>query len=168
MLGALLLGIVGFLAHVYLAAAGLGLLLSAWAILTALAAEGPLTPWQLPAGYSPAAARTFVVGLPQLLPEEISRPALAAAGVSLFVGVTLALMFRRLGAVLFWSILGLSLILLTSLAAAQSAGPQYLSLIPARAASQALIVFALIAIGSTIQWKIAFPKRPIIKPAESQ
>jgi hypothetical protein len=165
-LGALLLGTFGFLAHAYLAAIGLGLLLSTWAVLTALAAQGPLTPWQWPTSLTATTTPTFSFGLPQLLPEEISTPTLAAAAVSLFVGFTLALMFRRLGAVLFWSILGLSLILLTSLAAAQSAGPQYLQFIPPRATFQGLIVAALIAIGSAVQWKIAFPKRPIIKPAE--
>ena len=70
-LGALLLGIVGFLAHVQMAALGLGFVVAIWTLLAIIAAVGVHQTWQWPSFTEADAISTYFSTLQQSLAETI-------------------------------------------------------------------------------------------------
>jgi len=165
-LGALLFGVVGFLAHRWVAAVGLGLILAIWTILAAIAHAG--LPNKLIASLLPSEfIWSQIAQAPKNLPNQLVMVLLVAGGVGLLGGTAVALKWPRLGTALFWTILGLTISLISLLSAAQEYQPKSLSMIPPHAQVQILTLCGLVALGAAVQWRMAFKKRssrPAPKP----
>jgi hypothetical protein len=158
-LGALVLGIFGLMAHRWLAVAGLGIVIAAWAILFAVSHYvmpkqflAPLLPTEL--------IWAQLLNFPKSLSDEVVQLFLVIGGAGLVGGVVIGWRWPRLGVVLFWALLGMILSLIPALAAAQAVEPRYLDLIPAHPQAQALTLAALVLVGTTVQWRMTFSKRP--------
>lgn len=78
---------------------------------------------------------------------------LAAVVAGLVVGLAVGFACRRLGVVLFWSLLGSAATLLALLAAAR---PDYLTLLPTRAWEQAILAAVTVLFGAMVQWRLTF------------
>jgi hypothetical protein len=161
-LGSLILGTIGFMAHRFLAAMGLGVILAAWAALAIIACVGLGHAWNAPPPTAEFA--TFLNHLQKSLPPQLVTMILSASGIAIVAGTTTGFFWRRLGVVLFWSMTGLILVLLSALALTQSAGSQYVRAIAFRPERQALTIAVLLTIGAIVQWKMTFAKRSS-KPA---
>jgi len=164
-LGALLLGIVGFFAHRWLAAAGLGIVLAVWAILEAVSPGG--LGGQL---FTALVPREIVwaqmANFPNSVPNSVIEMMLVAGGAGLIGGTTVALVWPRVGVTLFWTILGLTLTLVSAVVAAKAVHPATLRLFP-RPDAEALTLLSLLAVGMAVQWRMAFHKRPANRPGKS-
>jgi hypothetical protein len=161
LLGALLLGVAGFMAHRWLAAVGLGIILAAWAVLTTIACQGPtgLTGGSIwPAILPPDWTLDFVSIFPRVIPHQVIGLLSAVAVLVTLIGLTIAFFWQRFGVVLFWSLLGLLCSVLALLTAAREAGPDYVRMIPRQSANQAIALGALLSAGAVFQWKITFSK----------
>jgi hypothetical protein len=164
-LGALLLGVCGFLAHRWLAAAGLGVVLAAWGVLAAVTPSGlggHLFAALIPREIIWAQLADF----PNSIPNGIIELMLVAGGVGLVGGTTVALLWPRVGVTLFWTLLGLTLTLVSAVVATQAVHPAYLRLIP-RPRGEALALFSLLGLGMAVQWRMAFHKRPASRAGKS-
>jgi hypothetical protein len=164
-LGAILTGVFGFLAHRWLAAAGLGIVLAVWAIAEAVGPGG--LGGQL---FTALVPREIVwaqlADFPNSVPNGIIELMLVAGGAGLIGGTTVALLWPRVGVTLFWTILGLTLTLVSAVVAAKAVHPASLRLMP-RPREEAVALLTLLGIGMAVQWKMAFRKRPAGRPAKS-
>jgi hypothetical protein len=153
-LGALILGIAGFMAHVYLAGLGLGLILAIWGALTAISVIGLPKFWDWPIFPANNDLLPFVGIIRASVPDHLVIMLFYAAGVGAVIGPAVGLMWPRLAVVLFWSLIGLTFLLLPALWAGQS----YVHHLPPQPASQATILIMLILAGAGMQWRITFAK----------
>ncbi len=159
-LGSLLFGVIGFLAYRWVAAIGLGLILSIWTILGAVAHAG--LPNRLIASLLPTEfIWSQIAAAPKNLPSQLMMVLLVAGGIGLIGGTAVAIKWPRLGTALFWTILGLSIALGSILAAAQDYQPKALGMIPPHAEMQLAALGGLIVIGAAVQWRITFAKKPL-------
>jgi hypothetical protein len=167
-LGALVLGVLAFVACRYVTALALGSALAVWAALTCIACAGLGHGWTLPsAAADPTSVLGLISGIQNSMPHQLATLMLSAAGIAFVAGTTMGFFWRRLGVVLLWSMTGLLLVLVCSLALVQAGGRTYVRAIPPQGQRQALVIAALLAIGAAAQWKITFAKRspkPLPKP----
>jgi hypothetical protein len=153
--GALMLGIIGFIGHRWIAALGLGVVLSVWTVLATIACVGlhgiPDFAELLPRN----AIAANLNSSPQGASETNGPIIFAALAVGLIAGITFAVAYRRLALVLFWSLLGSAAAILPALAVAR---PHYLTWVPRSALEQGLFLFVMVALGAAVQWRITFSK----------
>jgi hypothetical protein len=159
-LGALLLGVIGFLAHRWMAAVGLGVVLAIWTIFAAVAHSG-WTDNFLVSLLPSEVIWSQIADAPRNLPGQTLAMLLVAGGVGLIGGIAIALRWPRLGTALFWTVLGLSTSLCSILAALQEYQPKVLRWIPSQAQTQGAALAVLIGVGAAAQWRTAFARRPL-------
>lgn len=158
-LGSLLLGIVAFLTHRWLAAFGLGLILAAWVVVAAFATAEMPNQW-LMSMLPSEVIWAKLADVPHQLPSAVAALLMLGSAGGLIGGTMLALRWPRLGMSLFWTILGLTIALASGLIAVQNVQPEYLRLIPSRPQLELFSLTGLIAVGTAAQWRLAFYKRP--------
>jgi len=159
-LGALILGVFGFVAHLYLATLGLGMVAGGWAMLAVVACVGLGNGWSWTDFAASDGWMDYVSVLQRTVPSKLAIVLMYAGGVGLLIGSAFALIFRRLGVVFFWSLTGLSLLLLSVLAAAEAEATKYLLFVPPHASGQIAVLAGLVAMGAAVQWKVTFARRP--------
>lgn len=162
-LGALIVGITGFMAHGYITAFGLGVVLAIWGALTAICAIGLPQFWDWPIFPPNDDLWPFVYIIRASVPDHLIVMLCYAAGIGAVAGPFVGFVWPRLAVVLFWSLIGLTFILGPALWVGQS----YVHHLPPQPASQATILVMLILVGAGVQWRITFAKgspKPAAKP----
>lgn len=156
-LGALLLGITGFALHKVWVGIGLGLVLASWAALATFtftpASADPAKPWQWPAVTVQTTPQTYATQTWESLSPQIRRTLPVACGMALLGGLAASILWPRIGTVLLYSCLGLSLLVGLGTAGLTAAKPQWLSIIPNQTSSQLIVLGSLVAFGAILQWR---------------
>lgn len=157
--GALVVGIAGYLLYRLWAALGLGLLLAIWAAWATwvLSGVGPLS---LPALTQETTLASFAGDLWHTVSPRMQfwlPIAGAAAGI---IGTALGLLWCRVGEALLFSLLGTSLLILGTLAALHLRWPAALERMPTAHGAQAGIAGALVAVGFSVQYRLAARAMP--------
>jgi hypothetical protein len=156
---ALLLGASGLLLHRFWVGVGLGLALGAWAATAIwIHYQGATAIPKVEAGISFLAyAQIFWNGLP----VEMRRALAVGCGAALIGGVAATLLWPRICTVVFYSIVGVSMVVALGLGSINAARPQWLSALPNRASSQWLGMLCMVVFGALLQWKIAMSKKDL-------
>jgi hypothetical protein len=146
---ALFLGLTAYATHRFYAGAALGVVIAAWATLAAFTFLGHGL-WHPP---------TYGQGFPKYLndawatlPGDMRRwlPYLAAA--SLLVGLTVGVLWPKLGSMLLWSATGATMIFCTISIALFHFSPQALQHLPRRLGTQFACLGVAVVVGSVVQW----------------
>jgi len=164
--GAIFFGILGYGGHRAWVAAALGVVLAAWATLAAWVICPGSREWTWPAFSSLAALPEYATQLWRVLPPNIAKVLPYVAGAGLLSGVCIAALWPRLGIVLLYSTLGLTLLLGTGLFAAEVRYNHWLAVIPAATWMQVITLCCLVAFGAVVQWRLAPAAKPIAPPPE--
>ena len=150
--GAVILGVSGYVLHRVWVGIGLGLVLSCWAALAT---------WVFCHGESAWAWPTIDVAMTVLqvaqqiwlaLPEAVSRVLPYVCGAAMLSGLASALLWPRVGVVLLYSLMGVSLLLSAGLTAMRLGYPDWIALVPSQSSSQVSVVLGLVVLGALVQW----------------
>lgn|GEM_PF-1668714 len=151
----LVLGLLAFMSHAYLAAAGLGVILAGWAVAIAAAFVGWPPDWDLS-----ALARgdwSNVGDLQQILSSHQPVVILMAGVLSLIGGTALGITWRRAGVAIFWSMIGVTLGMMALLYFWPGGVDRLFEIRPE---GQAAALAAVVLTGVLLQWRLAFHRSP--------
>lgn len=164
---ALIFGVAGFAMQRTWTAIGLGLLLASWvaAAVSKIYLADSLTAIKL----SPAnGLLTMATQAWDALPADLRRIGPFACGIAMVSGVSLGVMWLRLASYLFWSALGVSMMLTMGLPALTIAQPQLVDNLPQDGTRQLLAVIGLVLFGMLVQWRMAPRRLPAAIAVEPQ
>ena len=158
-LTAIALGLGGFLLHRIWVGMGLGLAMTGWAIaIVWICCRGDST-WSLPNYVAGLTASEYVKTAWLGLPDAVRHVLPVAAAAAMIGGFLAALLWPRLGVVMLYSLLGVSLMVTMGIASVRFARPQWIDRLPATPSSRALAVTGLIGLGALLQWHLALSRR---------
>jgi hypothetical protein len=152
--GAVICGAAGFFMHRLWVGLSLGLVLAGWAaVVTWLAFKGDGT-WTLPKYETGVQLAQYGQSLWESFPDAVRRIMPFACGTAMLSGLVAALMWPRVGVVLLYSCVGVSMILGMGLSAVNLARPQWVGNLPAKTSAQVVTLLAMVAFGALLQWRI--------------
>jgi hypothetical protein len=152
-LGALVLGMSGYVLHKLWVGLGLGLVLAVWAAVWAfLVCEGP-TGFAWPISGEGTTFQGHMLDLWNALTPDARRLLPCACSAGFVAGICATLLWPRIGAVLLYSTAGISLLVGMGTTALNSAKREWLSVIPNRTSSQVILLISLVAFGAVLQWQ---------------
>jgi hypothetical protein len=154
MLGALVLGVSGYAMHRFWVGVGLGLVLMCWAALATWTFGHGSERWAWPDVTPATTAGTFFSELWDNLPDDVRRILPFSCGAALISGIAATILWPRIGIVVLYSLMGVSLLISMALLAMESGQPQWLGLLPRTWWAQLLCVMLMVGIGATVQWKL--------------
>lgn len=149
---AALMGISGFLLHRFWVGVSLGTVLTTWAALATWAIFHGAQPWAWPAWEHGTRLHLYLQAVWNSLPTEVCRLLPFACGAALISGVSVAMLWPRIGLVLLYSTAGVSLLVGLGLVAVQLGEPHWIYLLPAKGSSQGLILLGMVGFGALLQW----------------
>ncbi|MGH7215237.1 MAG: hypothetical protein ACREIT_10790 [Tepidisphaeraceae bacterium] len=155
--GAVVLGISAYAMHRVWVAGGLGFVMACWAALATwvVCAGDAGHGWAWPGADASTTAPMFLRRVWESLPEEVARYLPWACGTAMASGMSVALLWPRLGVVLLHSTAGGSMLVCMGTAALEYGRSQWLDALPSKTWAQIMTVAALIAFGAVVQWKLA-------------
>lgn len=153
------LGASGFVLHRFWVGVGLGMVLAGWATVAVWTLCKGVGVWTLPAYLPGTAAWDYAKDFRQSLPPEVLRILPFAAGTALLSGLATALLWPRVGAVLLYSMAGVSMVVGLGLCAMNMARPQWIGSLPAKGSSQWLAVAGMVGFGALLQWQLGSAKK---------
>jgi hypothetical protein len=151
--GALLLGITGYALHRMWVGAGLAFLLALWA--------GILV-WNI---YCSGRVGTFpdrVAGMGideywtqvwNCLPRDFRRIGPFLCGLAVIFGVTVSVFWSRAAAVMLYSVLGVSVLMIMGMLGMAVAQPQLLGILPSQTGTQIATFGGMVLFGAIVQWR---------------
>jgi hypothetical protein len=153
--GAIVLGVSGFTMHRFWVGVGLGLVLAAWAAVAT---------WEFGKGNAeivwpsvePTAAilPAYLADVWKALPADVTRIAPFMCGTAFVSGLIAALMWPRVGVILLYVLIGISLLVSMGLMCVEIGRPQLMQLVPSSLNAQLMMLGLLVLIGSLVQWKV--------------
>ena len=162
--GAIVIGVSGFLLHRMWIGLALGPVLSMWALLILWAVTAQGQTWERPPVDESTTIATYAPELWQALPIDFTRLAGYVSAAAMITGLAATLLWPRVGTVVLFSAIGVSMLTIMGLVAMEMGRPQWLDHLPAETVSQVVTLAALVAFGAVVQWrtapaKIAPPKK---------
>jgi hypothetical protein len=170
--GALLLGITGYALHRMWVGAGLAVLLALWA--------GILV-WNI---YCSGRIGTFPdrlagMGIDEYwsqvwnsLPRDFRRIAPFLCGLAVIFGVTVSVFWSRAAAVMLYSVLGVSVLMIMGMFAIAISKPSLLGVLPSQTGSQIATFGGMVLFGTIVQWwtspRAVVEDQFTVKPQEKQ
>lgn len=165
-LGALVLGISGYMLHKVWVGLGLGLVLSLWAALAAFTFCGDPKGFHWPIEQAGQGWKDYAIDVWNALTPETRRLLPFACCAALLSGLAVCILWPRLGAVLLYSSTGMTLLVGLGVAAMNSAKKEWLRIIPNQTSSQLIVLGSMVAFGAILQWRIA-PGAKAPRPSHS-
>jgi len=147
--GALAGGLAGYLGERAVVGAALAGLLALWTAVAVGLAWGLGAGMPVPRREAQAAIWSYLSQLWQALPAEMKRVLPLACGMAAAAGLALTILWERLAGYLFFSLLGVTLLLL----AAWAGRPQLLAVVPPRMPWQIAALLGAVAFGMLAQWR---------------
>jgi hypothetical protein len=152
--GAMLMGLAGFAMFRLCVGAGLAGVLALWVALAMLAGDGLIG--RLPAPALPLSIWAWLQQVWQSIPVELQRTGPFACGVAIIGALTMSVLWPRATAYFFYSMLGVSLMVVLAMAAMVLGDRiQLLRIIPSSAPAQMATLAGLVLFGATVQWRTA-------------
>jgi hypothetical protein len=152
-LGALVLGISGYVLHKLWVGLGLGLVLAVWAAMGTLLVCADPKGFVWPVGVQGSTLQSHWVDLWNSLTPEARKLLPFACCAGLLSGICATLLWPRLGIVLLYSTAGISLLVGLGTTALYSAKREWLNIIPSKTSSQLILLFSMVAFGAVLQWR---------------
>jgi hypothetical protein len=167
---AILLGGSGFVMHRFWVGVGLGAVIAGWAAVAIAVFCKTAETWafpKVPVGTSFSAYASIAW---QSLPNDVGRFLLIAGGTAMLSGLSAALLWPRVGLVMLYSMMGVSLVVGLGSITRDAVPPRWLRAMPAQTSVRAMMIAGLVVLGALLQWKLALsrkqaapgPKRPIV------
>ena len=155
--GAIVLGLTGWLGHRLWVGLILGVVLSAWAALgTWIVLRGDYA-WEwmnIPNGM----IDYDMLGAARAMWEHVEEPVRGAlpyaAATAMVAALSMTLLFRRIGSVLSFSIAGMTLLVLAMLTLLANRQPGWLQVMPVQPAAEIGILTGAVLLGALIQWQL--------------
>jgi len=163
---ALFLGIVAFALHRLWTAVGLGILLAIWAGAVAARLYPPDAGFSLRQLLEAGSLAETLWRAWSAMPVELRRVGLFAIAAAIACGISMGLIWPRLTGYVFWSLVGVSAMIVCGRAALESISPELLAYLPRRLTSQCLSVGGIVLFGALVQWQTA--PRPTPARAHAQ
>ena len=170
--GALLLGITGYALHKMWVGAGLAVLLALWA--------GILV-WNI---YCSGRVGTFPERLAGMgideywsqvwnsLPRDFRRITPFLCGMAVVFGLTVSIFWSRAAAVMLYSVLGVSLLMIMGMMGIAVSRPSLLGILPSQTGSQIATFGGMVLFGTIVQWwtspRAVVEEQFTVKPTENQ
>lgn len=162
--GALILGLLGYGMHRMCIGLGLAAILAVWVGFTVIAQHNLLD--KLPAPAVPLVLSAWLQQVWDAIPQELRRSGPLGCGMAAVTGLGVSILWPRLTAYLFYSMLGVSLMVgLAMEAMVLGNRPQLLQIVLAAPHVQLATLAALVVFGAAVQWRTA-PRKTARKPAE--
>jgi hypothetical protein len=164
LVGALVLGVLGFACYRKCVAVGLIGVLCLWAALATWVRyheDIPIT-W-------PEQTQTtgeFVRAVWNQLPEPVRTPMPVAIGLAIVTGVGSTLLLPKITPILTFSIIGVTMLLGMTLWAIQTKAIQWPAVIPAQTNMQAAMLAVMVLVGAVVQWQCMPAKSKPAAPRE--
>lgn len=152
--GALILGLTGYLLHTTWIGLSLSLVLSLWFGVAAWQTVGGGAQLHWPAVNPASNVDVILADVWRSLPGDLPRVMPVALAGALVGGVAITVLSPKLGRVLTYSLVGLSLLLVMGATAMRMSRPDWLALLPRSPATQAAILLGMVAMGVLIQWRL--------------
>jgi hypothetical protein len=154
-LGALVLGISGYVMHKVWVGLGLGLVLAVWAALATFVLCGDPKGFAWPVMAEGGTVRGYLGDLWNALSPDARRLLPFACCAALMSGMVASVVWQKLGVVLLYSTAGITLLLGMGAVAINSAKREWLSVIPSQTSSQVIVLVCAVAFGAILQWRVA-------------
>jgi hypothetical protein len=153
--GALVLGLIGYALHRLWIGSLLALLLGGWALIVSFILHGETLPIPLPGRPAGEPMPVYLMHLWTAFSPNVQRVLPLACGLAMVAGLALAVLWERLTAFVFYSLLGTSLIAGMGVLSLEIARPQLLRLIPGTTTAQLITLAGMTLFGIVVQWRMA-------------
>jgi len=155
--GAVVLGITGYVCTRFWVGIGFGLMMALWsAMIVWLACHGN-GEWTWPDVNSKTTLPGFLAETWRSLPNNVISILPWVSGAATLSGLMIALLWPKLGGVLLFSSVGVSLLLTTTLVLLENGRPQWLGALPAATWAQSIILIVMVLVGAFVQWRFFSP-----------
>ena len=152
--GAMALGLTGYLLHTTWIGMTLSLVLAVWVGVAAWQTVGGGEQIQPPSVNWSAQAEVIIAELCRNLPGDLPRVMPLAIAGALAAGVAITVLSPRLGRVLTYTLVGLSLVLVMGVEAMRMSRPDWVAMLPRTFGTQTMILLGLVVTGVLVQWRL--------------
>ena len=152
--GALALGLTGYVLHTTWIGLSLSLTLALWVGVAAWLTVGGGEQLQWPVVNTAASMESILADVWRSLPGDLPRVMPVAIAGALISGVAITVLSPRLGRVLTYSLVGLSLVVVMGVTAMRMSRPDMLAALPRSPATQGAILLGMVLIGALTQWRL--------------
>ena len=166
--GALILGVIGYIFHKGFVRIGLAILLAAWGIFAAWLLYAPDSKLKLPTRGDSTKLWDYALQFWNALPPDLRISAPLGAGAGLLIASILAFLLPRLAISLFYSLIGFCLMTGLGFLSLSQFRPQLLSTFPNEPRTQLISMAVAIAFGTLLQWWLHPRPRPAAQSGNSQ
>jgi len=153
--GAVALGISGYVFTRAWNGITFGLLLACWSSLIVWMIWHGNEAWSWPTTDARTTFPQFLQALWKSMPQAVATCLPWAAGTAMLSGISIAVLWPRLCAVMLFSLAGVSMLLTTILALLENGRPQWLSAVPSATWVQAVVIIVCVMVGVFVQWRLA-------------
>jgi hypothetical protein len=156
--GALVLGVAGYALHHWLVALGL-MLMSAVVAGAGLILLRPVD-FESPARIARSISTwSQLKEVWQSIPQQSSHAMMLTVGAGAVAGLAAGIFFKRLTGALFYSMLGMGMMVGFGVGAANLGRPTILNAIPPGPGTRLALIIGLVLFGTAVQWRMNFSKR---------
>ena len=152
--GALVLGLSGYLLHTTWIGLSLSLVLALWLGVAAWLAVGGGAPPQWPPLDTSTGVENALANAWQSLPGDLPRVMPFALGAAVVGGVAVTVLSPKLGRILTYTLAGLSILLVMGVTAVRMSRPDWLVALPRTLPTQGVILLGMVLTGVLIQWRL--------------
>ena len=152
--GALVLGLTGYLLHTTWIGMSLSLVLALWVGVAAWLTVGRGEQLQWPTVNTSAEIEVMLSDVWRSLPGDLPRVMPFAVGAALVGGVAITVLSPKLGRVLTYTLVGLSMLVVMGVTAMRMSRPDWLVLLPRTFPTQVAILLGMVLTGVLIQWRL--------------
>jgi hypothetical protein len=152
--GALALGLTGYLLHTTWIGLALSLVLALWMGVAAWLTVGGGAPLQWPAVDLQANVEVILSDVWRSLPGDLPRVMPLAIAAALATGIAITVWSPKLGRVLTYAMVGLSVLVVMGVTAMRMSRPDWLVMLPRSFPTQAAVLLGMVLVGVLIQWRL--------------
>ena len=152
--GALVLGLTGYLLHTTWIGLSLSLVLALWVGVAAWLTVGGGERFAVPTVDASGNIEAILADVWRALPGDLPRVMPFALGAALVGGVAITVLSPKLGRVLTYTMVGLSMLVVMGVTAMRMSRPDWLVMLPRSFPTQATILLGMVATGVLIQWRL--------------
>lgn len=152
--GALALGLTGYLLHTTWIGLSLSVVLALWVGVAAWLTVGGGQQLHWPALDTSATVENMLAEVWRSLPGDLPRVMPVAVAGALISGVAITVLSPKLGRVLTYTLVGLSIVVVMGATAMRMSRPDWLAMLPRSFGTQAAILLGMVLTGVLTQWRL--------------